>query len=432
MHQYSSRGCSAGLSIELTRRLLRRAQTERSKDRKTNALSRADRSDSLRIIIACDTFSPDVNGAARFAERLAAGMVQRGHDVHVVAPGQRWRRTSPRTEVIEGQPMTVHRLPAMRWLPHDWVRFVLPWRVRHYSRRVLDQITPDVIHIQSHVIIGRGLSAEGSRRRIRIVATNHVMPENVLDFTLLPERAKRLFVRWGWRDADHVISRASAVTTPTRRAADFLERNTSRRGVLPVSCGLRAADYEADLTPRTSNQIVFVGRVTLEKEIDVIIRALARLDASLDASLTIVGDGDQRKNLEKLVHELELTDRVVFTGRVTDEQLRAHLTGASVFVIASIAELQSIATMEAMASGLPIIAANAMALPHLVHHGENGYLFQPHNDRELADRIEQVLTANAEDYLAMQQHSLEAVKVHDLDRTLTTFEALYRGETPPK
>lgn len=328
--------------------------------------------------------------------------------------------------------MTVHRLPALRWLPHDWIRFVFPWRARHYARQVLNYVTPDVIHLQSHVIIGRGLAIEGERRHIRIVATNHVMPENVLDFTLLPERAKRLFVRWGWWDADRVISRASAVTTPTRRAADFLERNTSRRGVLPVSCGLRAADYTADLAPRTSNRLVFVGRVTLEKEIDVIIRALGRLDAALDATLTIVGDGDQRKNLEKLTRELGITDRVVFTGRVTDEQLRAHLTTASVFVIASVAELQSIATMEAMASGLPILAADAMALPHLVHHGENGYLFQPGNDRELADRITQVLTASKADYLKMQHQSLEAVKVHDLDRTLNTFEALYRGETPPK
>lgn len=371
-----------------------------------------------------------MNGAARFAERLAAGMVRRGHEVHVVAPGQRYRRTPPHTEVIEGEAVTVHRLPALRWLPHDWIRFVFPWRARHYARVVLNYVTPDVIHIQSHVIIGRGFSAEGAHRHIRIVATNHVMPENVFDFTLLPERAKRLFVRWGWWDANRVMRRASAVTTPTRRAADFLERSTSLRGVLPVSCGLRSANYTADLTPRTSNRIVFVGRVTLEKQIDVIIRALGRLDDELDASLTIVGDGDQRKNLEKFVRAQGLTDRVVFTGRVTDEQLRAYLTGASVFVIASIAELQSIATMEAMASGLPVIAANAMALPHLVHHSENGYLFEPSNDRELADRITQVLTKSQAEYQAMQQHSLDAVKVHDLDRTLDTFEALYRGEQP--
>ncbi|MHA3724782.1 glycosyltransferase [Leucobacter sp. HY1910] len=382
----------------------------------------------MRILLGCDTFLPDVNGAARFAERLAAGLVSRGHDVHVAAPSKTHATAGTFIETIEGEQMTVHRWASWRWYPHDWLRFVLPWRARPQARKLLDRVRPDVIHIQSHIIIGRALAIEGRKRGIRIVATNHVMPENVLDFTLLPERAKRVFVRWGWRTADSVLRLASAVTTPTRRAADFLERNTHRRGVLPVSCGLRASDYDSVVGKRTENKIVFVGRVTLEKEIDVILRALPRLDPALAATFTIVGDGDQRKSLEKLTAELGIADRVTFTGRVSDAELRAHLTGASVFVIASIAELQSIATMEAMASGLPIIAANAMALPHLVHEGENGYLFQPGNDRELADRITTVLEYEPAEYEAMQRASLEAVKVHDIDRTLDTFEALYRGQ----
>lgn len=391
-------------------------------------MSTTDRQNPLRILIGCDTFLPDVNGAARFAERLAAGLVQRGEDVHVVAPSVRHNRTGSFVETIEGERMTVHRWASWRWYPHDWLRFVLPWRARGYARKLLDRVRPDVIHIQSHIVIGRALAIEGSKRGIRIVATNHVMPENVLDFTLLPERAKRIFVRWGWNAADRVLKLAEAITTPTRRAADFLERSTHRRGVLPVSCGLRASNYTADLEPRSENTLVFVGRVTLEKEIDVILRAIPRIDPALDVSFTVVGDGDQRKNLEKLAAELGIADRVAFTGRVTDEQLRAHLTGASAFVIASIAELQSIATMEAMASGLPIVAADAMALPHLVHHGENGYLFQPGNDRELAEQIEKVLKSSPEQFAHMQRASLEAVQVHDIDRTLDTFEALYRGE----
>ncbi|KAM9862017.1 glycosyltransferase [Leucobacter sp. BZR 635] len=381
----------------------------------------------MRVLLGCDTFAPDVNGAARFAERLAAGLVRRGHDVHVAAPSKKHSVTGAFRETIEGEQMTVHRIASWRWYPHDWLRFVLPWRARHYARQILDQVKPDVIHIQSHIVIGRALAYEGAKRGIRIVATNHIMPENVLDFTLLPERAKQLFVKWGWRGADRVLRKASAITTPTRRAADFLERNTYRRGVLPVSCGLRASDYTAVVAPREQNTLVFVGRVTLEKEIDVIIRALARLDPALNASFTVVGDGDQRKNLEKLVSELGLTDRVRFTGRVSDEELRANLTDATVFVIASIAELQSIATMEAMASGLPIVAADAMALPHLVHHGENGYLFQAGNDRELSEALTKVLTASPAEYERMQQASLTAVQSHDIDRTLDTFESLYRG-----
>lgn len=393
-------------------------------------VSSTDRPRPLRILMGCDTFYPDVNGAARFAERLAAGLVRNGHELHIAAPSKTHRASGAFIETIEGEQMTVHRWASVRWYPHDWLRFVPPWRARSYARKLLDQVQPDVIHIQSHIVIGRALALEGTKRGIRIVSTNHVMPENVLDFTLLPARAAKLFVRWGWRDADRVLQVASAITTPTRRAADFLERNTHRRGVLPVSCGIRATDYTVDFAPRTENRLVFVGRLTLEKQIDVIMRAMTRLDPAYGVTLDLVGGGDQRKNLEKLAHELGIADRVNFTGRISDEELRAHLTRAKVFVIASIAELQSIATMEAMASGLPIIAANAMALPHLVDDGENGYLFQAGNDRELAVAIERILDFSAEEYERMQRASLDAVKVHDIDRTIATFESLYRGETP--
>lgn len=382
----------------------------------------------LRILLACDTFLPDVNGAARFAERLAAGLVRDGHEVHVAAPSISHRANGTFVEEIEGERVTVHRWASFRWYPHDWLRFVLPWKARSRARKLLDALQPDVIHLQSHVIIGRGLAIEGAARGIRIVATNHVMPENVLDFSLLPEFARHSFVKWAWRAADRVLQLASAVTTPTKRAAEFLERSTSRRNVLPVSCGLRASDYTASFEPRAEQRVVFVGRLTLEKQIDVILRAVARLGP--DVKLDLVGGGDQRKNLEKLTHELGIDDRVTFHGRVTDEQLRSVLTNGSVFTIASIAELQSIATLEAMASGLPILAADAMALPHLVDNGANGYLFTPGDDAELAHRITEILDLPREDYVRMQQASLEAVKMHDIDRTLATFEALYRGETP--
>jgi len=141
----------------------------------------------------------------------------------------------------------------------------------------------------------------------------------------------------------------------------------------------------------------------------------------------IVGGGDQLRNLEHHAKSLGLSDRVTFYGRVDEDELRAIYTRASVFAMPSIAELQSIATMEAMASGLPVVAADAMALPHLVHDGENGYLFDPTSRDDLAAKLTTVLTADPAERLRLQESSLEGVKVHDIDRTLRTFEALYRG-----
>lgn len=386
----------------------------------------------LKILIGCDTFAPDINGAARFAERLAAGLVQRGHEVHVVAPNSAYRRSATHTEIIEGEPLIMHRLPAVRWLPHDWLRFIWPWRSKHYARKVLDEVKPDVVHIQSHIVIGRGLTRIAHQRGIPVVATNHVMAENILDHTTMPDFINRIVLKFAWEDARRTFGMTRAVTTPTRKAADFLERTIDISGVIPVSCGIDRRNYTPVIAPRDTNRVLFVGRLTGEKHVDVVLRAVARLDPALDVRFDVVGGGDQRRALEALAQQIGLQDRVIFHGRVSDDELRELYSRASVFAIASIAELQSIVTMEAMASALPVVGADAVALPHLVHDGENGYLFEPGNVDDLAEKLTRVLTATPAEYERMQRASLDGVAVHDINRTLDTFEALYRNEPLPE
>lgn len=381
----------------------------------------------LTVVIGADTFAPDVNGAARFAERLAAGLVERGHNVHIVAPAAS-RKHGTWTEEHEGQKMTAHRLYSWRWYPHDWLRFAIPWRIKQNSARILDEVKPDVVHFQSHIVVGRGLSQEAQKRGIRIIGTNHFMPENMLEFTLLPRFIQDYAIGLAWKAARRTFGRAEAVTTPTAKAAQFLEKYTGLRNVHAISCGIEAHNYTPDFTPRTENRILFVGRVTGEKQIDVLLKAVSLLPSDLDAKLEIVGGGDQLKNLQSLAEQLGIADRVTFTGYVTDEELRQAYTRATVFGMPSIAELQSIATMEAMASALPVVAADAMALPHLVHDGENGYLFEPGNAQHLADRLQHVLTMPQEELDVLKNASLRIVAAHDIQRTISTFESLYRGE----
>lgn len=385
----------------------------------------------LKILIGCDTFAPDINGAARFAERLAAGLVERGHEVHVVAPNTAYRRSPVHTEIIEGESLIMHRLPAVRWLPHDWLRFIWPWRSKHYARKVLDAVQPDIVHIQSHIVIGRGLARIAHQRGIPIIATNHVMAENILDHTSMPSFVNKPIISLAWADAKRTFDLTRAVTTPTRKAADFLEHTIDITGVVPISCGIDRRNYTPVIAPREQNRMLFVGRLTGEKKVDVVLHALAELDPALDVHFDIAGGGDQHKALEALTRQLGLEDRVTFYGRVSDEQLRELYSRSSLFVIASIAELQSIVTMEAMASALPVVGANAVALPHLVHDGENGYLFEPGDVADLADKLTRVFTAAPEEYERMQRASLDGVAVHDINRTLDTFEALYLDEPLP-
>jgi glycosyltransferase involved in cell wall biosynthesis len=384
-------------------------------------------SQPLTILLGCDTFAPDVNGAARFAERLAAGLVGRGHTVHVIAPSRSAFRTGAWDETHEGARLHMHRLFSLRWYPHEWLRFMMPWTMRRNAGRILDEIKPDAVHFQSHFVVGRGLSLAARSRGIRVIATNHTMPENMIEHTTVPKPLQPLLLKWAWRDAAEILRRADAVTTPTRRAADYLEEATGISGVHAIGNGVRVGDYTPDFEHR-GNRIVFVGRVTGEKRLEVLVRAVALLPKTLDWSLEIVGDGEQRHHLERLAAQLGVGERVSFAGLVSDADLKKAYTRADVLAMPSTAELQSIVTMEAMSSGLPVVAADAMALPHLVHDGENGYLFRPDDAQDLAQKLERILTLPDDEFRRMKKASLRLIQVHDIERTLTTFECLYRGE----
>ncbi|MGO1393579.1 glycosyltransferase [Agrococcus casei] len=381
----------------------------------------------LRILIAGDTFAPDVNGAAKFATRLAAGLSQRGHEVHVVASAHGRGKEGTRVEEHEGARFTVHRLRSILYPGHDWLRFAEPWRARANAASLLDALKPDIVHFQSHIIIGRAFAAEAPKRGIRLVATNHIMFENLMDHSNIPHAVHGPVVNRLWADAARIFEKCDAVTTPTKRSADFLERHTGLSDVQAISCGLIASDYTVSES-RNDPSVVFVGRVTSEKQIDVLIEAFAQISEDLQARLTVIGGGDLIDELGQRTRDLGISERVTFTGIISDADLRRHLTNASVFAMPSIAELQSIATMEAMASGLPVVGANAMALPHLIHDGENGYLFEPGNTDDLASKLETVLRSSDEEYQRMRDESLRLVMHHDIQRTLDSFESIYRGD----
>ncbi|TCU45515.1 glycosyltransferase [Curtobacterium sp. PhB146] len=379
----------------------------------------------LRILIAADTFPPDVNGAATFAEQLAVGLAERGHEVHVVAPASS-RNYGTFDEEHQGVTLVVHRLKSYKWPLHAWLRFVWPWSVKKWTGPILDAVKPDVLHIQSHVVIGRGIVPEANARGIRVIATNHFMPENLLEYTPFGKWTLPIALKIAWSDAAKTYRLADTITTPTNLAADYLRKAIAGQRVLAISCGIDASRYVAREGRPVNNDIVFVGRVAPEKNLNVLVRAVALLPGSLAATLTIVGDGEMIPKLTALAKELGLEDRVRFLGFVSDEVKRTALTNGTVFAMPSTAELQSISSLEAMASGLPVVAADSMALPHLIDG--NGYLFAPGDEHDLAAKLEAVLTASEAEYTAMRERSSAMIEAHDINRTLTTFEALYRGE----
>ena len=383
----------------------------------------------LRVVIACDTFPPDINGASRFAERLASGLVRDGHEVHVIAPAHN-KSFGSFTEVHDGSSMTVHRIKSYRVIQHKTLRYVWPFTLKKKADRLLRKIRPNAVHINSHMIVGRFVLKSAQKLGIRVIATNHIMPENLIKYSLvIPRWAEKWVMNLAWKDAGRVLRKADVVTTPTRRAANLLETATGLTGVLAISCGIEASKF-ANETPTTNKQprVLFLGRLDYEKHIHNLLKAVALLPKSLDVQVEIVGDGGEREYLERLAKDLGINHNVEFRGHITDQELPKAYERATVFAMPSIAELQSIATMEAMASGRPVVAADAMALPHLVHDGDNGYLFPPDDVAAFADRLLKVLTANQDELDRLSENSLHLIQSHDIDTTIEIFEGLYRGD----
>ena len=382
----------------------------------------------LRVLIASDTFPPDINGAARFAERLAGGLVRNGNDVHVMAPATS-KQWGTFTEIHDGVPMTVHRIRSHKVIVHKTLRYMNPFTLKQKVDLILDGFEPDAIHSQSHLSVGRVLAKSGRERNVRLIATNHTVPENLLKYLHLPSFLEKIVIEKLWKDTGRILSSFDQVTTPTRRAAELLEKSTGMENVLAISCGIDATMF-ANPTPTTNKpfRILFLGRLDWEKHIHNLLRAVAKFPPEIEYFVEIAGNGSQKKYLTELAKELKISDRVTFLGHISEEELPLAYERATVFAMPSIAELQSIATMEAMASGRPVVAANAMALPHLVHDGDNGYLFEPDDVDDFSECLLRIATADQKELNRLSENSIHLIQSHDIKRTLAIFEGLYRGD----
>ncbi|GAB3252517.1 glycosyltransferase family protein [Arthrobacter pigmenti] len=382
----------------------------------------------MTIMIASDTYPPHINGAAQFGYRLSQGMRKRGHDVHVVTFRD---SVGPSISGPEDGAM-IHRLRSHSVPTHEYWRICLPWEIKKDIVRIFDQVRPDVVHVQCHYMVGKAVVEEAGRRGIRTVATNHFMPENLDPFLPFPKWFKKIVARNSWRDMGKVFRRAAAVTTPTPLAAKAMHKHAFLRKVLPVSNGIDAAAYELrpdeEVAMPENPMVLFVGRLAEEKHVDVLIEAVSKTPPEFKLHVEVVGGGEVRNALEERTAELGMSDRVMFRGAISDEELRLAYIRSTIFCMPGTAELQSLVTLEAMSASKPVVLADAMALPHLVDEGVNGYLFPPGDSDALAKKLTTILSLSDEDRKTMGKASREMVNKHSIDETLSTFESLYRGD----
>ena len=383
----------------------------------------------MRILISGTTYSPSTNGQAIFTVNLAERLAARGHNVTMLYPSQ---TQQPYQSVRNGVRLEHVRSVHLSWIhPTVW----MPAPSRRDLRRIFDETRPEVLHIQDHYPPGGAVLREARRVGAHVVGTNHFMPENLAPYVPVLRNAPALFHWIAWRWVLNIYNRADVVTAQSKAAAALIRAAGLRPPVYPVSCGIDLKRFHPD--PSVDRQacrrrhgldpqrkiFLFVGRVDGEKRVDVLLRAMKRLQRD-DIQLAVAGQGAALPAFQSLAKRLGLGERVRFTGFIPNEELHILLNSVDVFTMPSDAELLSIASLEAMACGKPLLLADAVALPELVTPGVNGYLFKP-GDAAGAARCMELLADHPERWAAMGQASFERAQEHSLEKTVARFEELY-------
>lgn len=384
----------------------------------------------MKILIASDLHYPTINGVATFSRNLARGMAARGHEVVVIAPSQTGRRCK---EVDDNY--VIVRTDSVPF------PFYQNFRISLYPalevKKIINDFDPDIIHIQMLLGIGQATMRYGNKLGIPIVSTNHAMPENLMDNLKLLAPVSRpinyMLKSYGAR----FHSKADVITMPTQSAIDMFlgDIDKIKTPIIPVSNGIdlsrfspgRASDdvYERFDIPKDAPIISYVGRLDAEKHLPVLVRAFVRVKKTIpNAHLLIVGHGTEESLLHHMTEHFGVAADVTLTGRVSDDDIVALHKLGTVFCMPSPAELQSIATLEAMASGQPVVAVDAGALGELCQNNRNGYLTAQDDEEAIADGILRILKDPALRE-KMSQESLAIAKTHDLETTLDTFEKIY-------
>lgn len=351
---------------------------------------------------------------------LAQGLSARGHAVSVVAPS-----ASGPADLEEEGAVPVRRIATVP-VPVGYQLRVAPFPLRSVGAW-FDRQQPDVVHIHHPFPLSLAAGLAARRRGIPLVATNHTVPECSLwgmrgtgRLYAATSAGMSGWIRW-------LMQRCDRVATPTETAAGALRAMGFKREVTVISNGVDVERFRPGSASEALRQrlgldgrpvVLYTGRLNAEKDMETWVRAAAAVP---DAQLVIGGQGTDRARLEGLVHQLGAAGRTRFTGYLSDADYPRLYRLAAVYFITSPVELQSITTLEAVASGLPVVGVRAGALPELICEGVNGSLIQP-GDAVAGTRELAWMMHNEANRAQMGTRSREIGLRHSQDRTVEQYE----------
>lgn len=351
----------------------------------------------MKLAFYTDSFHPELGGIQDSIAAQARSLGARGHELLIVAPAacsRDYRLAGLAADEPDlGPRVRILRLPSIP-LPGSTGQSRLATGAGETTRRVV-AFAADLIHV--HTFLSAGwLGARLARRLgVPLVGTNHWAADGFGLYA--PRRLEAPVARGFMKAVCHFYRRCATVTAPSQATADAMRAAGFPAPVTVVSNPIdiedfRPADDEARRRLRegfglTGPTLIYAGRLAIEKKVDVLIDAFARLGASHpDATLALAGHGSARADLEAKAGRLGLAGRIRFIGSVPHATLAGWLQASDLFVTASTSESQCMALLQAMACARPAVVVDSRALPEVLGP-EAGRVARPDDADDLARQL---------------------------------------------
>jgi 1,2-diacylglycerol 3-alpha-glucosyltransferase len=339
----------------------------------------------MHIAFFTNTYFPTTSGVVRSVSTFRRQLVEMGHNVFIFA--------QQALDYVDTEPF-IFRYPAIEVPIND---YALPIPVSPFISEVLPILKPDVIHSHHPFILGQVAANKAKELNLPLVFTFHTRYDEYSHYVpFSQELTKRIITDW----VVSYLEQCQHIITPSEGMKQILEESgVAGRCITTVPTGIDVEPFrqaDGELVRYQHNWgddlvLISVGRLGKEKNFDTLLAAYAQAMQKRDhVRLVIIGDGPERPALEELAQDIGIAQQVEFTGRVEFDEIPAYLKAADIFCFASVTETQGLATMEALAAGLPVVAVAATGTNDIITHGQEGLLTE-NDSMTLAQAIKQVV-----------------------------------------
>ncbi|MBC7331276.1 MAG: glycosyltransferase family 4 protein [Synergistetes bacterium] len=362
----------------------------------------------MRIAFFTENYFPMISGVSMSIRMFKEALEEEGHEVYVFAPSYNRRGKDIEERVIRlpHMPFKIHQSPIV--LPAtSWKQFLPPF------------LNLDIIHTHHPFFLGRVALFWARALKIPIVYTFHTLYDAYVHYAPLKREVAVAFLR---RYVKKFANQVDLVIAPSFSVKRFLIDRGVRKPIKVIPTGIKWEEFREDVPERRERNLLFVGRLGEEKNVPFLFRVLSKI-RDCEWKAVFVGDGPDKSRFIKQVRECGLGDRISFTGMLPPEELRRLYKTSYLFVFSSLTETQGIVILEAMASGLPVVALNALGISDFIHSGYTGFLAEDEEDFAFKLRL---LLENEELYRKFSMSSREWAKLWDISLMASELIQSYR------